>query len=208
MSKFNKIISIILVTIMIGLIPINTNNVKAYEIEEIQVKSASTIGDILLYIIYILLSSGIGYASWEIAEEVSEHITPKLDDWMRKQKAAGIGPKRENYDSDQEWSDAWFKWYTGNKIVRDEDGNYAEVISWQSEFAQKILEYGKEFLDSRIELQTKGTIDPKEGTTEYVQSIIYDKENKYYRFINNYILYTFSFTCWRRNRLYNYFIYK
>ena len=52
MSKFNKIISIILVTIMIGLIPINTNNVKAYEIEEIQVKSASTIGDILLYIIY------------------------------------------------------------------------------------------------------------------------------------------------------------
>ena len=24
---------------------------------------------------------------------------------------------RENYDSDQEWSDAWFKWYTGNQIV-------------------------------------------------------------------------------------------
>ena len=55
MSKFNKIISIILVTIMIGLIPINTNNVKAYENEEIQIKSASATGlleEILLYIIY------------------------------------------------------------------------------------------------------------------------------------------------------------
>lgn len=183
MSKFNKIISIILVTtIIIGLIPINTHKVKAYENEEIQIKSASAIGDILLYIIYILLSSGIGYASWEIAERVSEHIAPKLDDLIRKQKAAGIGPKRENYDSDQEWTDAWLKWYTGNQTVRDEDGNFVEVIYWQSEFAQKVLEYGKEFLDSRIELQTKGKIDPKQGTTEYVQSIIYDKENRYYRF--------------------------
>ncbi len=183
MSKFNKIISIILVTtIIIGLIPISTHNVKAYENEQIEIKGASAIGDILLYIIYILLSSGIGYASWEIAERVSEGIQPKVDDLIQQQKAAGIGPKRENYDSDQEWSDAWLKWYTGNQIVRDEDGNYVEVISWQSEFAQKVLEYGKEFLDSRIELQTKGTIDPKEGTTEYVQSIIYDEENKYYRF--------------------------
>ena len=184
MSKFNKIISIILVTIIIGLTPINTktNKVKAYAEEQIEIKSATAVGDILLYIIYILLSGGISWGAWEIAERVSEHIAPKLDDWMRQQKAAGIGPKRENYDSDQEWSDAWFKWYTGNQIVRDEDGNYAEVISWQSEFAQKVLEYGKEFLDGRIELQTTGTIDPKEGTKEYVQSIIYDKENRYYRF--------------------------
>ena len=81
MSKFNKIISIILVTtIIIGLIPISTHKVKAYVEEQVEVKSASAIGDILLYIIYILLSSGIGYASWEIAEEVSEHIAPKLDD--------------------------------------------------------------------------------------------------------------------------------
>lgn len=175
MSKFNKIISIILVTIIIGLIPFNTNKVKAYEPEQ-------AVGDILLYIIYILLSGGISWGAWEIAERVSEHIAPKLDDWMRQQKAAKIGPKRENYDSEQEWADAWFKWYTGNKIVRDEDGNYVEVISWQSEFAQKVLEYGKEFLDSRIELQTTGKIGSEEGSNEYLQAIVYDKENKYYMF--------------------------
>ena len=186
MSKFNKIISIILVTtIMIGLIPISTHNVKAYVNEEIQIKSASATGlleEILLYIIYSLLGSGLSIGAEELGEGVAEHLEPKVTNWLEKRKAITItepnymGPKREDFDSDEEFDDAWTKWMFGHKYVKEEDGNYVNVINSQSEAVQKVLELGKEFLDSFIKDYTA------EGTTKYVQSKIYDKENRYYRF--------------------------
>lgn len=186
MSKFNKIISIILVTtIIIGLIPISTHNVKAYENEEIQIKSASATGlieEILLYIIYSLLGSGVSIAGRELGEGVAEHLEPKVTNWLEQRKAITItapnymGPKREDFDSDEEFDDAWTKWMFGHKYVKEEDGNYVNVINSQSEGVQKVLELGKEFLDSFITDYTA------EGTTKYVQSTIYDKTNKYYRF--------------------------
>lgn len=185
MSKFNKIISIILVTIMIGLIPINTHNVKAYENEEIQIKSVSATGlieEILLFIIYSLLGSGLSYTSNELGEGVAEHLEPKVTNWLEQRKAITItapnymGPKREDFDSDEEFDDAWTKWMFGHKYIKEEDGNYVNVINSQSEGVQKVLELGKKFLDSFITDYTG------EGTTEYVQSIIYDKENRYYSF--------------------------
>ncbi len=186
MSRFNKIISIILVTtIIIGLIPISTHNVKAYENEEIQIKSASATGlieEILLYIIYSLLGSGLSYTSGELGESVAEHLEPKVSDWLKMRKDITItapnymGPKREDFDSDEEFDDAWTKWMFGHKYIKEEDGNYVNVINSQSEGVQKVLELGKEFLDSFITDYTA------EGTTKYVQSTIYDKENKYYRF--------------------------
>ena len=186
MSKLNKIISIILVTtIIIGLIPISTHNVKAYENEEIQIKSASATGlleEILLYIIYSLLGSGVSIAGRELGEVLAEHLEPKVTNWLEKRKDITItapnymGPKREDFDSDEEFDDAWTKWMFGHKYVKEEDGNYVNVINSQSEGVQKVLELGKEFLDSFITDYTA------EGTTKYVQSTIYDKENRYYRF--------------------------
>lgn len=186
MSKFNKIISIILVTtIIIGLIPISSHNVKAHVHEEIQVKSASATGlleEILLYIIYSLLGSGLSIGAQELGEGIAEHLEPKVTNWLEQRKAIMytvpnyMGPVREEFDSDEEFDEAWTKWMFGHKYVKEEDGNYINVINSQSEAVQKVLELGKEFLDSFITDYTA------EGTTKYVQSTIYDKENKYYRF--------------------------
>ena len=117
MSKQNKIISIILVTtIIIGLIPINTNKVKAHENEQIEIKSAAATGlleEILLYIIYSLLGSGVSIAGRELGEGVARHLEPKVTNWLEQRKAITItapnymGPKREDFDSDEEFDEAW-----------------------------------------------------------------------------------------------------